>query len=122
MPELLSVTDLLVFPAADEGFGRAMTEAMSIRVPVVAMDSSACGDVVEDGVTGYVVPDADLEAMIERSRELIDDPALRERMGAAGLQRAKRLFDVPAFAEATEAVLERVLAQRRRKERAIPSR
>lgn len=115
VPELLSVTDLLVFPAANEGFGRAMTEAMSSSVPVVAFDSGACGDVIEDGVSGFVVEDEDVPALVARSLELIDDPAKRARMGAAGLARARALFDVPAFAAATEKVLERVLAQRRPK-------
>ena len=109
VPELLSATDILVFPARDEGFGRAMTEAMSSSVPVVAFDSGACADVVEDEVTGFVVPDEDLDALVGRCIELIDDPTKRKEMGKAGLARARRLFDVPAFAARTETALLGVL-------------
>jgi len=113
VPGLLSVTDILAFPAQDEGFGRSMTEAMSSSVPVVAFDSGACPDVVEDGVTGYVVADGDVAAMAARCKELLDDPALKERLGRAGLERARELFDVPRFADRTEAVLLRVLRRHR---------
>lgn len=113
VPSLLSVTDILAFPAEDEGFGRSMTEAMSSAVPVVAFDSGACSDVVENGVTGFIVADGDVAAMTARCKELLEDPMLRERLGRAGFARARALFGVARFADRTEAALLRVLREHR---------
>ena len=112
VPEILRLTDVLAFTPRDEGFGRVMTEAMASAVPVVAFRSGACPDIVVDGVTGFIVPDEDVDQLADRCLRLLDDDALRERMASASLARAREQFDIGPFVERTEAILERVVSRR----------
>ncbi|MGB6837161.1 MAG: glycosyltransferase [Dehalococcoidia bacterium] len=68
-------------------------------LPVVATEVGAVPEVVEDGITGYVVPPLDPQAMAEAVLRMLGDPALRERMGRAGRGRAVRRFSVERCAQ-----------------------
>jgi glycosyltransferase involved in cell wall biosynthesis len=93
-----------VIPSLEEGFGIPAAEAMGCGVPVVASDAGGLPEVVEDGVTGRVVPKGDSEALADAIAGLLADDALRARMGAAAVERARRLFDWDLAAERFEAV------------------
>lgn len=73
-----------------EGLGIVYLEAAAVGLPVVAGDSGGAPDAVLDGETGYVVGGRDHEALVDRLTELLTDPALAERMGAAGLDWVSR--------------------------------
>jgi len=60
---------------------------------VVATDAGGLPEVVEDGVTGFVVPKGDANAIATAVDTLLSDPALRDRMGKAGRERAVARFD-----------------------------
>jgi phosphatidylinositol alpha-1,6-mannosyltransferase len=67
-----------------EGLGIVYLEASATGLPVLAGDSGGAPDAVRDGVTGYVVPGGDSDAVAVRLAELLDDGELRQRMGKAG--------------------------------------
>jgi phosphatidylinositol alpha-1,6-mannosyltransferase len=67
-----------------EGLGIVYLEASATGLPVVAGDSGGAPDAVLDGTTGFVVGGADRAALVGRLAELLEDPALAERMGRAG--------------------------------------
>ncbi|HEX8630990.1 MAG TPA: glycosyltransferase family 4 protein [Catenuloplanes sp.] len=67
-----------------EGLGIVYLEASATGLPVVAGDSGGAPDAVRQGETGYVVGGRDVSRLAGRLVELLDDPALRRRMGAAG--------------------------------------
>ncbi|MEQ1811680.1 MAG: glycosyltransferase family 4 protein [Terricaulis sp.] len=67
-----------------EGLPRSLLEAASSGRAIVTTDAPGCGDFVRDRVSGYVVPVDDVSATASRLRALVEDPALRHRMGAAG--------------------------------------
>jgi glycosyltransferase involved in cell wall biosynthesis len=69
-------------------------EAMSAGVPVVASRLSGIPELVEDGVTGLLVPPGDHVALAAALERLAGDPALRERLGRAGRERVVREFSV----------------------------
>jgi glycosyltransferase involved in cell wall biosynthesis len=84
--------DAFVLASHREGFPRAAMEASAMALPVVATDVRGCREVVDPGVTGYLVPvrnAGDLAAAILNLSEL----SRRTELGAAGRQRAERLFD-----------------------------
>jgi glycosyltransferase involved in cell wall biosynthesis/ribosomal protein S18 acetylase RimI-like enzyme len=91
--DLYGAMDLFVLPSHREGFPRAAMEAAAMGLPVVATDIRGCREVVEDGVNGLVVPVREPGTLASAIRKLGDDPALRERMGRAGRQRAEERFD-----------------------------
>jgi N-acetyl-alpha-D-glucosaminyl L-malate synthase BshA len=81
---LLSIADLFLLPSEQESFGLSALEAMACEVPVIASRVGGLGEVVEDGVSGFLHPPDDLDAMAESGIRLLTDPALHARFAAAG--------------------------------------
>ena len=78
---LYNRTQVVVSPSLYEGFGLPAVEAMACGVPVVATRAGALSEIIEDGVTGILVPPADSGALSEALRLLLSDPELCRRMG-----------------------------------------
>ena len=76
-----------------ESFGVVAVEAMACECPVVVSDADGFTEVVEDGVTGFIVPRRNPEAAAAAIQKFIDNPRLREKMGAAGRARVSGLYD-----------------------------
>jgi glycosyltransferase involved in cell wall biosynthesis len=111
MPELLARTDIAVLTSIDEGIPRAMLEAMAMRVPTVATDVVGTKETVVDGETGFLVPLNDVDALADRLIRLIDNPALRERMGERGRSRVEAEFDEDKIVDALTGVYRELLAE-----------
>jgi glycosyltransferase involved in cell wall biosynthesis len=111
IPELLAGLDVLVHtPTAPEPFGRVLAEAMAVGRPVVAARCGGIPEVIEDGVTGFLVPSADVGAFTAAVVGLLEGPALCRRLGGAGRRRAEARFGIETHAasvlEAYRVVLE----------------
>ncbi|MCS6803939.1 MAG: glycosyltransferase family 4 protein [Acidobacteriota bacterium] len=91
--------DICVLPSYREGMPRSIMEAMACGKPVVASDIAGCRDEVVHGQTGWLVPVKDAAALGDALLKLINDPALAQRMGQAGQQRARELFDEERISE-----------------------
>jgi glycosyltransferase involved in cell wall biosynthesis len=104
MTAVMAGLDVLVHTAVDEPFGRVLIEAMASGKPVVATDGGGVPEIVQDGVTGYLVAPRDPEALARRI-EAVADPARRTRMGRLGRERAAALFGLPRYREAIEAAV-----------------
>ena len=104
--------EMLVCPSLYEGFGLPAGEAMACGLPVAATTGGALPEVVEDGVTGILVPPGDAPALAEAMRTLMGNPDLRRRMGQAGRERVLETFSWRKAALETEAVYREVLAGR----------
>ncbi len=79
--------DIFFMPSVTETFGNVTTEAMAAGVPVVAARATGSVDLVEEGVTGFLVPPLDVTAYADAIARLIEDPALRAEAGRAGSAR-----------------------------------
>jgi glycosyltransferase involved in cell wall biosynthesis len=90
--------EVLVHPARWEGFGLAVLEAMLAGLPVVASDVSSLPELVVDGETGFLVRPDDPSALALGIARSLED---RERLGAAGRERARREFSVARMADRT---------------------
>ena len=106
---LYNRSQLVVSPSLYEGFGLPAAEAMACGVPVVATTAGAFPEVIEDGVTGLLVPPADPAALADAIARLMSDAALRRRMGEAGRARIEEHFTWRQTALKTEALYEEVL-------------
>lgn len=93
--------DALLHPSRWEGFGLVLLEAMLASLPVVGSRVSAIPEIVVDGETGVLVPPDDAAALAAATVRAV---AERERLGAAGLARARAEFSVGAMAERMLAV------------------
>lgn len=110
--QTLADADLFVLPSRAEGLPLSICEAMLAGLAVVATDVGSVREVVEDGVTGLLVPPDDAAALTAAIRTLLDDPARRAAMGTAGRARAAAEFTVDAMARRYEALYSDVLAGR----------
>ena len=102
IPRMLAALDILAFPSHEESFGLGLTEAMAMKIPVVASRSAGVPDIVVDGETGLLVPPKDHAALAEGIFSLAIDPERRKRYGSAGRKRAERLFSIQSVAERLE--------------------
>lgn len=104
MGSYLQALDGFVLPSYWEGLPLAVLEAMHAGLPVVATAVGGTPEAVEDGVTGMLAPRGDAVALADRLRLIADDAPLRERMGAAGRQRAQERFGVDQMVDETAAL------------------
>lgn len=96
--------EVAVVPSLYEGFSLPAVEAMACGVPVVATTGGALPEVVgSDGETGLLVPPDDPGALAGAIGRLLDDPALRQRVGAAGRRRVLDRFTWEVTAKGTAA-------------------
>lgn len=79
--------DVFFNPSITETFGNVTSEAMACAVPVVAARATGAMDLVQEGVTGFLVPPRDVAAYADAIERLARDPAMRARFGAAGHER-----------------------------------
>jgi glycosyltransferase involved in cell wall biosynthesis len=111
---LLDAADVFALPSRQEGLPLAALEAMDVGLPVVGTDVVGTAEVVVDGETGRLVPRQDARTLGGALAELLADPQLRARYGAAGRRRYLAQFTAKRMAAETFAVYEDVLAGVRR--------
>jgi glycosyltransferase involved in cell wall biosynthesis len=105
---ILPTFDVFVLPSQHEGLSIALLEAMALGRPIVATRVGGVPEVVEDGVTGFLVPPRDPAALAAAIVTLLESPALRERMGEAARRRATH-FDIRSSVRRVEQVYEELL-------------
>jgi len=96
---------LLAVPSRKESFGMAALEAMAYGLPVVGTEVGGLPEVIEDKVTGLLVPAGDADALAEALIRLLEDPGLCRRFGEAGRARAEARFTEDRFLFSWHALL-----------------
>ncbi len=105
MPEVLASLDLLVTLSA----GSVVMEAMASGLPVIGTELGSAVEVIDDGVTGILLPQDDVHNISEAIIRLLRNKETRDEMGKAGRKRAEKFFDVSKNVKMVEAVYERLL-------------
>ena len=109
LPARLGCIDLLLHPADMEGLGVSLLQAAAAGVAIVASRAGGMPEAVEDGVTGLLIAPGDVDALAAAAIRLLDDPALRARMGEAGRRRVLAEFSVDTMCDGNLAVYRRLL-------------
>ena len=102
---------LFVSAARSEPFGLAILEAMATRLPVVATASEGALEIIEDGVSGKLVPADDPEALAQAINDLLDNPEERTRLGRNARLAARERFSLQRMVSDTERIYRDVLAR-----------
>jgi glycosyltransferase involved in cell wall biosynthesis len=98
--------ELFALPSRGEGFGFVYLEAMARGKPVIGGGHGGAPEVIEDGVTGYLVQHGDTEQLATSIDALLSNPELAREMGARGRERVEREFRFPVFVKAFEKILQ----------------
>lgn len=110
VPRLLTGAGVYVQPSArPEPFGLALVEAMAAGLPCVATDAGGPRDIIDHGRTGLLVPARDPGALADALEQLVTDPSLRRRLGAAAKKEAFSRFTPAREADGIEALYRRLL-------------
>jgi glycosyltransferase involved in cell wall biosynthesis len=106
------IATVAALPSRIEGLSQSLLEAMALGLPVVASDAGGNPDLVTHERTGLLVPPLDRAAWALALTRLLEDGALRERVGQAGRELVRREFTIERTAERTEAVYRAALVRR----------
>jgi len=109
---LMCAMDAMALPSHREPFGIVYVEAMLARLPVIACNAGGAPEVVEEGVTGYLVPPHDPDRLAAALTALLTSPARRRRMGEAGRNRAVERFSLDRMVTETESMYREVIRSR----------
>ncbi len=106
-----AAADVVVVPSVEpEPFGRVAVEAMGFARPVIAAAHGGLIEIVQDGVTGLLVPPRSAVALAGALERMAADAGLREAMGRAGRERQRTVFSLHGYVERVTAVLQEAAA------------
>ncbi len=111
VPDILSITDIscLVSDSA-EGVPQAVTQSLAMGKPTIRTSIGGIPELIVDGVTGYLIPPADPEALAEKILSLLKDPAKGAAMGAAGRSLIQERFSCETMLERLDSLYRAVLS------------
>jgi glycosyltransferase involved in cell wall biosynthesis len=92
--DILSSSDAFVLPSLTEALPTVLIEAMASQKAIIASNVGGIPEMVADGVSGFIVPPADVESLTYACIKLMQNQELREEMGRRGYQIAKEKFDI----------------------------
>ncbi len=102
IPSFLSRIDIFVLPSLYEGLGVAVIEAMAAGKPVVASRVGGLPELIEDCVTGFLVPPGDPSALAQAISRMLSSEGFVEGMGAKGKERVQKRFTMERMAKQNE--------------------
>lgn len=106
---LIQAGDIFVLPSLAEPFGLVILEAMALARPVIATNAGGPPEIVEDGVTGLLVPPSDPPALAAAIQRLFADRQATEAMGRRGKERFEARFTAARMAQDMLALYRRIL-------------
>ena len=106
---VLSIAEALVHPSYSEGFGLSILEAMAMGLPVVATRCGGPEEMIEDGVSGWLVPVGDVAALRGALRAVLSDPERSRQIGRSAA-RSARAFSLENTARSTVGLYETVIS------------
>jgi glycosyltransferase involved in cell wall biosynthesis len=112
LSEHLSAADIFVLPSRSEGFSNAIVEAMAASLPVVATNVGGNAEAVQDGVSGFIVPTEDPNALATAITLLLADPSSAKAMGEAGRHLAAEKFTTEAMMTQTTTAYRKLLTRK----------
>lgn len=111
IPQIVAALDIFVLASHYEPFGRVLVEAMAAGKPVIGTNVGGIPEIIEDGVTGLLVPPHAPDDLAQAIIKILQDPDLARRLGAAGRERAKACFSPERYVTEVQKVYEGLLGE-----------
>ena len=109
IPSLLQASDIFALPSRYEGMPNALLEAMAMGKASVATSVNGAPELVEDGISGYLVESENVTQLHDRIEQLLADDPLRETMGFAARKRVKDHFTIDRMIDQLEKLFQHQL-------------
>jgi glycosyltransferase involved in cell wall biosynthesis len=109
LKSIMSSSHALVLPSIEDGFGLVMNQAMACGCPVIASTNTGGPDLIEEGVSGFIVPIRDPQAIADRLQSLADDPVRQEAMSQASLASVRSVGGWDDYGDAIVSVFTKAL-------------
>lgn len=106
--EVFANAEIFAFPTLNDCFPLVLLEAMCDGLPIVSTYEGGISDIVDDGVTGYLVPKQNVPLLADRLEVLVKDPLLRQTMGKAGRLKYEREFTIEIFEQRLSEILVKI--------------
>jgi len=97
--------DIFILPSSSESFGRVYAEASARKKPVIGGKVGGVKEVIDDGVTGYLVNPRNIDEIYRKIKKLLEDKELRTQMGKKGREKVENTFTFEILKERLENVL-----------------
>ncbi len=111
--DILAQSDLFIWPAINEAFGMALLEAQSAGLPVIAGDAGGVSGIVSSRITGWLVPEGDVDAFAERvAKSVRSDVMVLRDMGQSGATKAQQHHTIRAAADLLSAKINKLMSER----------
>jgi len=107
--KFFSNADIFVLPTYEDCFPLVLLEASSYSLPLLSTFEGGIPDIVDDGITGFLIPQRNAEALTEKLEQLIKNPSLRKQMGAAGRKKYENEFRLEIFEKRLSEILHKVI-------------
>ena len=112
VPQILRLLDVFVLPSLAEGISNTVLEAMASGVPVIANNVGGNPELVDDGLTGALLPAADIAALAAAIEKYADDAVLRDLHGRAGRARVEDHFSLSVMVQGYMTLYDQFLGSR----------
>lgn len=112
IPAILKKADIFILTSDHEGFPNVLLEAMAARLPVITTPAGDSCNVVQNGLTGYVVPFDDINGLVKYMIRLSESSQLRNELGQAGRARVEKNYGVDGLAENLLSIYRQIAIQR----------
>jgi L-malate glycosyltransferase len=109
--QLLAAADVVVLSSREEGMGSVLLDALLLGKPIAATTAGGIPEIIEDGISGTLVPPEDSKALGDAIADLLQNPDLASRLSSGARDRA-HAFSAESMARRTLAIYERVLSRR----------
>lgn len=109
----MGISHLLVLPSAWEGLPNVILEAMAARLPVIASEVDGTPELIEHGVTGWLVPPGNVDELARRIRHVAESEDERRKVSANAFERVSSQFSWNSVADQYDALLKKLLADAR---------
>jgi glycosyltransferase involved in cell wall biosynthesis len=107
IPKYLSVSDIFIFTSLREGLPRVIVEASLLQVPVLTFEVEGATEVLENEKSGFIVPQTDRDALVNRAEQLILQPELRSVFGKRAQQHVIQHWDMHVMARQLQIIYNR---------------
>lgn len=109
VPQILAHCKVLLAPSWGEAFGRAAIEAMAAGIPVIGANSGGTKEIVQDGITGYLVPPCNPAEIAKKLDELYSHPEIAQKFGEHARRVVKERYSAPNCAQNIEKLITEVV-------------